>query len=152
MEDTETPKLRARLVSSVIFLIILMYFSMGHMMFNLPLPPFLNGNHVAMGLVQLLLTVIIMVINQKFFVSGFTALFRRAPNMDSLVAMGSSAAFLWSVYVLFAMTAAQTAGDMPAVMKYMDEFYFESAAMILTLITVGKTLEAKSRGQNHRCT
>ncbi len=147
LEDTETPKLRARLVSSVIFLIILMYFSMGHMMFNLPLPPFLNGNHVAMGLVQLLLTVIIMVINQKFFVSGFTALFRRAPNMDSLVAMGSSAAFLWSVYVLFAMTAAQTAGDMPAVMKYMDEFYFESAAMILTLITVGKTLEAKSKGK-----
>ena len=146
-EDTETPKLRLRLVSSVIFLIILMYFSMGHMMFNLPLPPFLNGNHVAMGLVQLLLTVIIMVINQKFFVSGFTALFRRAPNMDSLVAMGSSAAFLWSVYVLFAMTAAQTAGDMPAVMKYMDEFYFESAAMILTLITVGKTLEAKSKGK-----
>ena len=147
LEDTETPKLRARLISSVIFLIILMYFSMGHMMFNLPLPPFLNGNHVAMGLVQLLLTVIIMVINQKFFVSGFTALFRRAPNMDSLVAMGSSAAFLWSVYVLFAMTAAQTAGDMPAVMKYMDEFYFESAAMILTLITVGKTLEAKSKGK-----
>ncbi len=147
LEDTETPKLRARLVSSVIFLIILMYFSMGHMMINLPLPPFLNGNHVAMGLVQLLLTVIIMVINQKFFVSGFTALFRRAPNMDSLVAMGSSAAFLWSVYVLFAMTAAQTAGDMPAVMKYMDEFYFESAAMILTLITVGKTLEAKSKGK-----
>lgn len=147
LEDTETPKLRARLVSSVIFLIILMYFSMGHMMFGLPLPPFLNGNHVAMGLVQLLLTVIIMVINQKFFVSGFTALFRRAPNMDSLVAMGSSAAFLWSVYVLFAMTAAQTAGDMPAVMKYMDEFYFESAAMILTLITVGKTLEAKSKGK-----
>lgn len=147
LEDTETPKLRARLVSSVIFLIILMYFSMGHMMFGLPLPPFLNGNHVAMGLVQLLLTVIIMVINQKFFVSGFTALFRRAPNMDSLVAMGSSAAFLWSVYVLFAMTAAQTAGDMTAVMKYMDEFYFESAAMILTLITVGKTLEAKSKGK-----
>lgn len=147
LEDTETPKLQARLVSSVIFLIILMYFSMGHMMFNLPLPPFLNGNHVAMGLVQLLLTVIIMVINRKFFVSGFTALFRRAPNMDSLVAMGSSAAFLWSVYVLFAMTAAQTAGDMPAVMKYMDEFYFESAAMILTLITVGKTLEAKSKGK-----
>lgn len=146
-EDTETPKLRLRLVSSVIFLIILMYFSMGHMMFNLPLPPFLNGNHAAMGLVQLLLTVIIMVINQKFFVSGFTALFRRAPNMDSLVAMGSSAAFLWSVYVLFAMTAAQTAGDMTAVMKYMDEFYFESAAMILTLITVGKTLEAKSKGK-----
>lgn len=147
LEDTETPKLRARLISSVIFLIILMYFSMGHMMFGLPLPLFLNGNHVAMGLVQLLLTVIIMVINQKFFVSGFTALFRRAPNMDSLVAMGSSAAFLWSVYVLFAMTAAQTAGDMPAVMKYMDEFYFESAAMILTLITVGKTLEAKSKGK-----
>lgn len=146
-EDTETPKLRLRLVSSVIFLIILMYFSMGHMMFNLPLPPFLNGNHVAMGLVQLLLTVIIMVINRNFFVSGFTALFRRAPNMDSLVAMGSSAAFLWSVYVLFAMTAAQTAGDMTAVMKYMDEFYFESAAMILTLITVGKTLEAKSKGK-----
>ena len=146
-EDTETPKLRLRLVSSVIFLIILMYFSMGHMMFNLPLPPFLNGNHAAMGLVQLLLTVIIMVINRNFFVSGFTALFRRAPNMDSLVAMGSSAAFLWSVYVLFAMTAAQTAGDMTAVMKYMDEFYFESAAMILTLITVGKTLEAKSKGK-----
>lgn len=147
LADTETPRLKKRLIASVIFLIILMYFSMGHMMFGFPLPHWFDGNHVAMGLVQLLLTVIIMVINQKFFISGFTSLWRKAPNMDTLVALGSSASFIWSVYALFAMTAAQMAGDSAAVMQYMDEFYFESAAMILTLITVGKTLEAKSKGK-----
>ncbi len=147
LADTETPRLKKRLIASVIFLIILMYFSMGHMMFGFPLPHWFDGNHVAMGLVQLLLTVIIMVINQKFFISGFTSLWRKAPNMDTLVALGSSASFIWSVYALFAMTAAQMAGDSAAVMLYMDEFYFESAAMILTLITVGKTLEAKSKGK-----
>lgn len=147
LADTETPRLKKRLIASVIFLIILMYFSMGHMMFGFPLPHWFDGNHVAMGLVQLLLTVIIMVINQKFFISGFTSLWRKAPNMDTLVALGSSASFIWSVYALFAMTAAQMEGDSAAVMQYMDEFYFESAAMILTLITVGKTLEAKSKGK-----
>ncbi len=147
LADTETPRLKKRLIASVIFLIILMYFSMGHMMFGFPLPHWFDGNHVAMGLIQLLLTVIIMVINQKFFISGFTSLWRKAPNMDTLVALGSSASFIWSVYALFAMTAAQMAGDSAAVMQYMDEFYFESAAMILTLITVGKTLEAKSKGK-----
>lgn len=147
LADTETPRLKKRLIASVIFLIILMYFSMGHMMFGFPLPHWFDGNHVAMGLVQLLLTVIIMVINQKFFISGFTSLWRKAPNMDTLVALGSSASFIWSVYALFAMTDAQMAGDSAAVMQYMDEFYFESAAMILTLITVGKTLEAKSKGK-----
>ena len=120
-------------------------------MFGWPLPPWFDGNHVAMGLVQLLLTVIIMVINQKFFISGFKGLIHRSPNMDTLVALGSSASFLWSVYALFMMTKAQTVGDMDAVMRYMDEFYFESAAMILTLITVGKTLEARSKGKNDRC-
>ena len=147
LADTETPRLKKRLIASVIFLIILMYFSMGHMMFGFPLPHWFDGNHVAMGLVQLLLTVIIMVINQKFFISGFTSLWRKAPNMDTLVALGSSASFIWSVYALFAMTDAQMTGDSAAVMQYMDEFYFESAAMILTLITVGKTLEAKSKGK-----
>ena len=147
LEDKETPKLKKRLFSSLGFLIILMYFSMGHMMFGWPLPKFFEGNHVAMGLVQLLLTVMIMVINQKFFISGFKSLFHRAPNMDTLVAMGSSAAFLYSTYALFAMTDAQVKGDMAGVMKYMDEFYFESAAMILTLITVGKMLEAHSKGK-----
>lgn len=147
LADTETPRLKKRLIASVIFLIILMYFSMGHMMFGFPLPHWFDGNHVAMGLVQFLLTVIIMVINQKFFISGFTSLWRKAPNMDTLVALGSSASFIWSVYALFAMTDAQMAGDSAAVMQYMDEFYFESAAMILTLITVGKTLEAKSKGK-----
>ena len=147
LEDKETPKLKKRLFSSIGFLIVLMYFSMGHMMFGWPLPAFFEGNHVAMGLVQLLLTIMIMVINQKFFISGFKSLFRRAPNMDTLVAMGSSAAFLYSTYALFAMTDAQVKGDMTGVMKYMDEFYFESAAMILTLITVGKMLEAHSKGK-----
>ncbi len=147
LEDEETPKLKKRLFSSIGFLIVLMYFSMGHMMFGWPLPAFFEGNHVAMGLVQLLLTIMIMVINQKFFISGFKSLFHRAPNMDTLVAMGSSAAFLYSTYALFAMTDAQVKGDMAGVMKYMDEFYFESAAMILTLITVGKMLEAHSKGK-----
>ena len=147
LEDRETPKLKKRLFSSLGFLIVLMYFSMGHMMFGWPLPKFFEGNHVAMGLVQLLLTIMIMVINQKFFISGFKSLFHRAPNMDTLVAMGSSAAFLYSTYALFAMSDAQVKGDMAGVIKYMDEFYFESAAMILTLITVGKMLEAHSKGK-----
>lgn len=147
LADHETPVLLKRLIASVVFLLALMYFSMGHMMFGWPLPPWFDGNHVAMGLVQLLLTVIIMVINQKFFISGFKGLIHRSPNMDTLVALGSSASFLWSVYALFMMTNAQTVGDMDAVMRYMDEFYFESAAMILTLITVGKTLEAGSKGR-----
>lgn len=147
LADHETPVLLKRLIVSVVFLLVLMYFSMGHMMFGWPLPHWFDGNHVAMGLVQLLLTVIIMVINQKFFISGFKGLIHRSPNMDTLVALGSSASFLWSVYALFMMTKAQTVGDMDAVMQYMDEFYFESAAMILTLITVGKTLEAKSKGR-----
>lgn len=147
LEDKETPKLIKRLTASVIFLLILMYFSMGHMMLNFPLPSWFDGNHVAMGLVQLLLTVIIMVINQKFFISGYKGLLNKSPNMDTLVALGSSASFVWSVYALFAMTRAQTDGNMQAVMTYMDEFYFESAAMILTLITLGKTLEAKSKGK-----
>ena len=147
LADHETPVLLKRLIASVVFLLALMYFSMGHMMLGWPLPPWFDGNHVAMGLVQLLLTVIIMVINQKFFISGFKGLIHRSPNMDTLVALGSSASFLWSVYALFMMTKAQTVGDMDAVMRYMDEFYFESAAMILTLITVGKTLEARSKGR-----
>lgn len=147
LKDTETPRLIKRLIASAVFLIILMYFSMGHMMWGWPLPSFFDGNHVAMGLVQLLLSAVIMVINQKFFISGFKALIHRSPNMDTLVALGSSASFLWSVYALFQMTSAQTAGNMELVMKYMDEFYFESAAMILTLITVGKTLEARSKGK-----
>lgn len=147
LADHETPVLLKRLIASVVFLLVLMYFSMGHMMFGWPLPHWFDGNHVAMGLVQLLLTVFIMVINQKFFISGFKGLIHRSPNMDTLVALGSSASFLWSVYALFMMTKAQTVGDMDAVMQYMDEFYFESAAMILTLITVGKTLEAKSKGR-----
>ena len=147
LADHETPILLKRLIASVFFLLVLMYFSMGHMMFGWPLPQWFDGNHVAMGLVQLLLTIIIMVINQKFFINGFKGLIHRSPNMDTLVAMGSSASFLWSVYALFMMTKAQTIGDMDAVMQYMDEFYFESAAMILTLITVGKTLEAKSKGK-----
>ena len=124
-----------------------MYVSMGHMMWGWPLPAFFTDNHVAMGLVQLLLTVVIMVINQKFFVSGFRALWKRAPNMDTLVALGATAAFGYSTYALFAMTGAQVRGDTEAVMRYMMDFYFESAAMILTLITVGKTLEARSKGK-----
>ena len=136
LEDHDTPVLKKRLFASLGFLIILMYFSMGHMMWGWPLPHFYDNNHLAMGLTQLLLTVIIMVINQKFFISGFKSLWHRAPNMDTLVALGSSAAFLYSTFALFEMTAAQAAGDDAAVMHYMMEFYFESAAMILTLITV----------------
>ena len=147
LADHETPKLKRRLIASVGFLLVLMYFSMGHMMWSWPLPKWFEGNHVAMGLVQLLLAGIVMVINQKFFISGFKSLWHRAPNMDTLVALGSMASFVWSVYALFAMTRAQTDGDMQAVMTYMDEFYFESAAMILTLITVGKLLEARSKGK-----
>ena len=145
--DRETPKLVNRLIASLIFLVVLMYFSMGHMMWGWPLPEFFNGNHVAMGLLQLLLTVAVMVINQKFFISGFKGLIHGAPNMDTLVALGSAASFGYSVYALFAMTAAQVNGDIDAVMSYMHEFYFESAAMILALITVGKMLEAHSKGK-----
>ena len=147
LEDHATPALRRRLLWSVGFLIVLMYFSMGHMMWGWPLPHFYDDNHVAMGLTQLLLTVIIMVINQKFFISGFKSLWHRAPNMDTLVALGATAAFVYSTYALFAMTGAQVRGDMEAVMDYMMDFYFESAAMILTLITVGKMLEARSKGK-----
>ena len=147
LEDRETPKLKRRLIASVGFLVVLMYLSMGHMMWGWPLPGFLAGNHVAMGLTELLLTIIIMVINQRFFLSGFRSLLHRAPNMDTLVALGSTAAFGYSTYALFAMTAAQLHGDAELVMHYMDEFYFESAAMILTLITVGKMLEARSKGK-----
>lgn len=147
LRDTETPKLRKRLIASVIFLVILMYFSMGHMMWGFPLPSWFDGNHVAMGLVQLLLSAIIMVINNKFFVNGFKGFINRSPNMDTLVALGSGASFVWSVYALFMMTDAQLHGNTDAVMMYMDEFYFESAAMILTLITVGKMLEARSKGK-----
>ncbi|MGN8890992.1 heavy metal translocating P-type ATPase [Dysosmobacter sp. HCP28S3_G4] len=147
LRDRETPFLKQRLAWSLGFLIVLMYFSMGHMMWGWPLPAFYDDNHVAMGLTQLLLTVIIMVINQKFFISGFRSLWHRAPNMDTLVALGSSAAFVYSTYALFAMTRAQVDMDMDAVMTYMMEFYFESAAMILTLITVGKMLEARSKGK-----
>ena len=145
--DRQTPKLVNRLIASLIFLVVLMYFSMGHMMWGWPLPEFFNGNHVAIGLLQLLLTVAVMVINQKFFISGFKGLIHGAPNMDTLVALGSAASFGYSVYALFAMTAAQVNGDMDAVMSYMHEFYFESAAMILALITVGKMLEAHSKGK-----
>ncbi|HIY01034.1 MAG TPA: heavy metal translocating P-type ATPase [Candidatus Blautia faecipullorum] len=147
LADHETPVLKKRLIASVGFLLVLMYFSMGHMMWGWPLPAWFEGNHVAMGLVQLLLAGIVMVINQKFFISGFKALWHRAPNMDTLVALGSMASFVWSVYALFAMTRAQADGNMAAVMEYMMEFYFESAAMILTLITVGKMLEARSKGR-----
>ena len=147
LADRETPLLKRRLLASLGFLLVLMYFSMGHMMWDWPIPAFFQGNHVAMGLLQLLLTVAVMVINQKFFVSGFKSLWHRAPNMDTLVALGASAAFVYSTYALFAMTGAQVRGDMEAVMDYMMEFYFESAAMILTLITVGKMLEARSKGR-----
>lgn len=147
LKDTETPKIKKRLIASIIFLAVLMYISMGHMMWNFPLPSFLADNHIAMGLVQLLLTGIIMVINQHFFISGFKGIIHRSPNMDTLVALGSGAAFIYSTYALFAMTNAQLNGDMQAVMGYMHEFYFESAAMILTLITVGKMLEAHSKGK-----
>ena len=145
--DHETPVLKRHLIASLIFLVVLMYFSMGHMMWGWPLPSFYEGNHVAMGLTQMLLTIIVMVINQKFFISGFTSLLHRAPNMDTLVALGAMAAFGYSTYALFAMTAAQAAGDFAGVMKYMMDFYFESAAMILTLITVGKMLEARAKGK-----
>ena len=147
LADHETPKLKKRLAASIVFLAALMYISMGHMMFALPLPLWLASNHVAVCLAQLLLCSIVMVINQKFFISGFKALANRAPNMDSLVALGATASFVWSVYVLFAMSSAQSCGDMTAVESYMNQFYFESAAMILTLITVGKMLEAKSKGK-----
>ena len=147
LEDHETPVLKRRLIASVGFLLVLMYFSMGHMMWGWPLPKWFDDNHVAMGLVQLLLAGIIMVINQKFFISGFKSLWHRSPNMDTLVALGSMASFVWSVYALFAMTRAQVDGDSAAVMNYMMDFYFESAAMILTLITVGKMLEARSKGK-----
>ncbi len=147
LKDRVTPVLKKRLITSVGFLIVLMYISMGHMMWGWPLPSFLEGNHVAMGLIQMLLTIIIMVINQKFFISGFKGLLHKAPNMDTLVALGSGAAFVYSTYALFAMTDAQVRMDMDGVMHYMHEFYFESAAMILTLITVGKMLEAHSKGK-----
>ena len=147
LEDRETPVLKKRLIASIGFLIVLMYFSMGHMMWDWPLPAFFEGNHVAMGLAQMILAAIVMVINQKFFISGFRGLIHGAPNMDTLVAMGSAASFCWSTYVLFAMTGAQLSGDSEAVMTYMHDFYFESAAMILTLITVGKMLEARSKGK-----
>ena len=145
--DKETPKMKKRLIASLCFLIPLMYFSMGHMMWNWPAPAFLEENHVAMGLLQLLLTSAVMVINQKFFISGFRGLIHGAPNMDTLVALGAGASFVYSTYALFAMTDAQARGDMAGVMSYMHEFYFESAAMILTLITVGKMLEARSKGK-----
>ncbi|MBQ6314443.1 MAG: heavy metal translocating P-type ATPase [Mogibacterium sp.] len=147
LEDHETPVLKKRLIYSIGFLLVLMYFSMGHMMWGWPIPSFFEGNHIAMGLLQMILAAIVMVINQKFFINGFRGLIHRSPNMDTLVAMGSAASFCWSVYVLFAMTGAQLAGDSDAVMAYMHDFYFESAAMILTLITVGKMLEARSKGK-----
>ena len=147
LEDQETPVLKKRLIWSIGFLIVLMYFSMGHMMWGWPLPSFFEGNHIAMGLVQMILAAIVMVINQKFFISGFRGLMHRSPNMDTLVAMGSAASFCWSTYVLFAMTGAQLAGDSEAVMAHMHDLYFESAAMILALITVGKMLEARSKGK-----
>lgn len=147
LEDRETPILLKRLIASLILLVPLMYVSMGHMMWNWPLPGFLNGNHVAMGIYELILAVLIMVINQKFFISGFKGIIHRSPNMDTLVALGSMASFVYSTYALFAMTNAQMSNDTELVMRYMDDFYFESAAMILTLITVGKTLEARSKGK-----
>ena len=147
LADRETPVLKKRLLASLVFLIVLMYFSMGHTMLNLPLPGFFSGNYVAIGLTQLLLTAIVMVINQKFFISGFKGMIHGAPNMDTLVALGAAAAFIYSTAALYAMTAAQAAGDAAGAMGYMHEFYFESAAMILTLITVGKMLEARSKGK-----
>ena len=147
LKDRETPVLKRRLIASVGFLIVLMYFSMGHMMWGWPVPGFMKDNHVMMGLLQMLLTITVMVINQKFFISGFKGMIHRAPNMDTLVALGSGASFVYSTYALFAMTDAQMRGDMDAVMSYMHDFYFESAAMILALITVGKMLEARSKGK-----
>ncbi len=146
-KDTQTPKMVKRLIASVVFLLPLMYISMGHMMWGWKLPQFMDNNHVAMGLAQMLFAIIIMVINQKFFISGFKGLIHKSPNMDTLVALGSGASFVYSTYALFAMTVAQVNGDMEKVMSYMDNFYFESAAMILTLITVGKTLESYSKGK-----
>ncbi len=147
LKDRDTPVLKQRLYWSLGFLTVLMYFSMGHMMWNWPVPAFFAGNHVAVGLLQLILTAIVMIINQKFFISGIKSLWHRAPNMDTLVALGSGASLIYSIYALFAMTDAQIKGDMAGVMAYMHEFYFESAAMILTLITVGKMLEARSKGR-----
>ena len=147
LKDTETPKIRNRLIASIVFLLPLMYISMGHMMWGWKLPSFMNGNHVAMGLAEMLFAIIIMVINQKFFINGFKGIIHKSPNMDTLVALGSGASFAYSTYALFAMTVAQAAGDMQKAMSYMDDFYFESAAMILTLITVGKMLEAHSKGK-----
>ena len=147
LKDRTTPALKKRLIASLGFLIVLMYFSMGHMMWGWPVPGFMKDNHVMMGLLQMLLTITVMVINQKFFISGFKGLIHRAPNMDTLVALGSGASFVYSTYALFAMTDAQMHGDMDAVMSYMHDFYFESAAMILALITVGKMLEARSKGK-----
>ena len=147
LADHETPVLKRRLIASLGFLIVLMYFSMGHMMWGWPLPSFFDGNHVAMGLIQMLLTIAVMIINQKFFINGFKSLFHGAPNMDTLVALGATASFGYSAYALVAMTGAQVRGDAAAVMSYMHEFYFESAAMILALITVGKMLEARSKGK-----
>ena len=147
LKDHETPALKRRLIASLGFLAVLMYISMGHMMWGWPLPAVLAENHVAMGLIQLLLTAAVMVINQKFFISGFKSLLHGAPNMDTLVALGAGASFVYSTYALFAMTDAQLRGDMAGAMQYMHEFYFESAAMILTLITVGKMLEARSKGR-----
>ena len=147
LKDRETPVLKRRLVASLALLIPLLYMSMGHMMWGWPLPSFFDGNHVAMGLAQLLFTVAVMIVNQKFFISGFKSLAHGAPNMDTLVALGSAASFVYSTYALFAMTDAQLKGDSAAVMSYMHEFYFESAATILALITVGKTLEAHSKGK-----
>ena len=147
LKDRETPVLKRRLIASVGFLVVLMYFSMGHMMWGWPVPAVLAENHVAQGLLQLLLTVVVMVINQKFFVSGFKSLIHGAPNMDTLVALGAGASFVYSTYALFAMTDAQMRGDMAGAMAFMHEFYFESAAMILALITVGKMLEARSKGR-----
>ena len=147
LKDKETPRLRRRLIASLCFLIPLMYFSMGHTMWGWPVPGFFADNHMAMGILQLLLTTIVMVINQKFFISGFRGLIHRAPNMDTLVALGSGASYGYSVYALFAMSAALTRGDLEGTMSFLHEFYFESAAMILTLITVGKMLEARSKGR-----
>ena len=147
LKDKETPVLKQRLTASLCFLLPLMYVSMGHMMWNWPVPGFLVGNHVAMGLIQLLLTTAVMIVNQRFFVSGFRSLWHRTPNMDTLVALGAGAAFVYSAYALFAMTDAQMHMDLNRVMSLMHEFYFESAAMILTLITVGKMLEAHSKGR-----
>ncbi|MGN1478258.1 MAG: cation transporter, partial [Acutalibacteraceae bacterium] len=147
LKDEVTPQLKKRLAASLIFLIILMYFSMGHMMWGWPLPQFFENNHIAMGLIQLLLSAVIMVINQSFFISGFKSLLHRSPNMDTLVSLGSGAAFVYSTVSLFLMSNAQLHGDSEAVMKYMHELYFESAAMILALITVGKMLEARSKGK-----